>query len=100
MDTFENKMKELLPVKKEERWKKYDSEKGACICPSCPSYNACAEKNGESLFCILGMSFHCIRDDLGCICPGCSLYIEYGMTRKDYCMKGSEKELRWEKGLG
>jgi hypothetical protein len=28
------------------------------------------------------------------------VYIEYGMTRKDYCMKGSEKEQRWEKGLG
>jgi hypothetical protein len=100
METFENKIKELLPLKKEERWKRYDAEKEACACPSCPTYNSCAEKSGESLFCLLGMSFHCIRDDRGCICPGCPVYIEYGMTKKDYCMKGSEKEQRWEKGLG
>ena len=100
METFENRMRELLPVRKEERWKRYEKEKGDCVCPSCPTFTACAEKSGETLFCLLGMSFHCIREDRGCICPGCPLYIEYGMTRKDYCMKGSEKELRWEKELG
>ncbi|HPD09735.1 MAG TPA: DUF2769 domain-containing protein [Methanoregulaceae archaeon] len=100
MDTFEGKMKELLPVRKEERWSAYDRAKGACICPSCPSYSICAQGNGEVLFCILGMSFRCIREDRGCTCPQCTVYQELGLSGKDFCMKGSEKDQRWEKGLG
>lgn len=97
MDTFENRMGELAGMKKEDRWERYERQKAACACPSCPTFNACAEKHGESLFCLLGMSFHCVRDDRGCICPGCPHYIDHGMTRKDFCMKGSEKDLRWER---
>jgi len=100
MDTFENQMKEIAAIKKQERWKIYDGKKGACVCPSCPSYNTCADKGDEVLFCILGMSFKCIRDDLGCICPGCALYPEYGLSKKDYCMKGSEKDQRWDERAG
>jgi len=99
MDAFEGKMKELLPVSKEVRWEACDRAKGACICPSCPSYSICAQGNGEALFCILGMSFRCIRKDRGCSCPQCPVYLELGLSKKDYCMKGSEKDQRWEKGL-
>jgi len=100
MDTFEQRTRALLPLKKEERWKQYDSIKEACLCSSCPSFTGSAEKNGETLYCLLGMSFGCIRDDRGCICPGCPIYIEHGMMKKDFCMKGSEKDLRWEMEIG
>lgn len=100
MDTFEQRTRELLPLKKEERWKRYDSIKEACLCSSCPSFTGSAEKNGEILYCLLGMSFGRIRDDRGCICPGCPIYIEHGMMKKDFCMKGSEKDLRWEMEVG
>ena len=100
MDTFEGKMKELLPVRKEERWRVYDRAKGTCICPSCPSYSMCSQGNGEVLFCIMGMSFRCIREDKGCTCPQCQVYSELGLSKKDYCMKGSEKDQRWEKVFG
>jgi hypothetical protein len=52
------------------------------------------------MYCLLGMSFGCVRDDRGCICPGCPIYIEHGMMKKDFCMKGSEKDLRWEMEVG
>jgi hypothetical protein len=86
-----------LPVRKEERWKVYDRARGACICPS---YTLCSQGNGEVLFCILGTSFRCIREDKGCTCPKCPVYQELGLSKKDFCMKGSEKDQRWEKGLG
>jgi hypothetical protein len=98
MDKFEECMKQLLPMNKQERWNLYDGLKGACICQSCPNYTLCAQGNGEVLFCLMGMSFRCIREDKGCICPGCSLFPEYGLTKKEYCMRGSEKDQRWEMG--
>jgi hypothetical protein len=100
MDTFEGKMKELIPVNRIERWRLYDYEKGGCICKTCPSYTICAQGSGESLFCLLGMSFRCIREAKGCHCPGCVVYEEYGLTKKEYCMLGSEKEQRWEASVG
>jgi hypothetical protein len=100
MDKFEEIMKQLLPMNKQERWKLYEGLKTACTCPLCPSYNICSQGNGEVLFCLLGMSFRCIREDRGCTCPGCPIYPEYGLSKKDYCMKGSEKDQRWEKMPG
>ena len=100
MDTFENQMKDITAKKKQDRWKIYDERKDACVCPSCPSFNTCADKGLEVLFCIFGMSFACIREDQGCICQGCSLYHEYGLAKKDYCMKGSEKDQRWDERFG
>ncbi|NTU99721.1 MAG: DUF2769 domain-containing protein [Methanoregulaceae archaeon] len=99
MDTFEGKMKELVPVNRMERWRLYDYEKGGCLCKTCQSYTMCAQGNGESLFCLMGMSFRCIREAKGCLCPGCVVHAEYGMNSSEFCMKGSEKEQRWETGL-
>jgi len=87
-------------VKKEERWKVYDRAGGACIYSSCPSSTRCAQGNSEVLFCIVGMSFRWFRDDAGCTCPKCPVYSELGLSKKDYCMKGSEKDQRWEKVVG
>jgi hypothetical protein len=59
----------------------------------------CSQGNGESLFCLLGMSFRCIREGKGCFCPGCIVREEYGMNFSEFCTKGSEKDQRWEKVL-
>jgi len=99
MDTFEGKMKELMPVNRMERWRLYDYEKGGCLCPTCRSYTICSQGNGESLFCLMGMSFRCIRENKGCVCPECVVHAEYGLSSKEYCMIGSERDQRWEKGL-
>jgi hypothetical protein len=99
MDTFEGKMKELMPVNRMERWRLYDYEKGGCLCPTCRSYTICSQGNGESLFCLMGMSFRCIRENKGCVCPDCVVHAEYGLANKEYCMIGSERDQRWDKGL-
>ena len=53
MDKFEEKMGELASegLSDEEIGKKLLDEMGdLCICPDCPMYNQCAEKNYEGLY--------------------------------------------------
>ncbi len=60
-----------------------------CICTSCPTYVECAE---EWAFCLIesGKS-KCIKDENGCICPGCPVQSKLGFSHEYYCTKGSEK---------
>jgi hypothetical protein len=60
-----------------------------CICEGCPSYSDC----GESLaFCLweTGIS-KCIKEENGCICPGCPVTDKLHFTRDYYCTLGNEK---------
>ena len=98
-DTFRDVTRELKAQKKEERWKRYEDWKKSCCCPECPSYNDCASRGRELLYCVLGMSNVCIREDRHCICPKCALYPELGLSGKDFCMKGSEAAVRYERSL-
>jgi len=98
-DAFCRTLSDLVPRRKEERWTVYDRWKASCTCPDCPSYNACARENSELLYCILGMSNSCIREDRHCTCPSCPLYGELGLSGKDFCMKGSEAAIRFERAL-
>lgn len=98
-DAFTRVLLGLRARRKEERWEIYDRWKGSCACPQCPSYNDCAREKGELLFCILGMSNACIREDRHCTCPSCPLYGELGLSGKDFCMKGSESAIRFERAL-
>jgi hypothetical protein len=97
MDRFEQLVQHLMKKPKEERLRLREGVKSICICPNCPTYTECAEKAGEVLFCAIGGSFRCIREDLGCICPDCPATTKWGLTGKDYCMKGSEAHQRWRK---
>lgn len=96
-DTFAAMIRELKTQRKEERWKTYDTWKRSCCCPDCPSYNECAGGGQELLYCVLGMSIRCIREDKHCTCRECPLYSLLGLTGKDFCMKGSEAAIRYER---
>lgn len=58
-----------------------------CICRRCPSYLDCRE---EIAFCIAGKS-KCIREEKGCLCPGCPVQGKMGFKHAYYCTRGSEK---------
>ncbi len=68
-----------------------------CICGDCPTYNACARESKELLYCIYGKSFHCVTEDLGCICPGCPVVDQIGLVNLTFCLYGSEAAMRYAK---
>lgn len=96
MDEYENLRVELDQMDGEERLKKLKELEGDCVCPICPSYNDCAKKKDENIFCITGKSAGCINMELGCMCPTCPLAQKYqiGMIYNFYCHRGSETEQR------
>jgi hypothetical protein len=60
----------------------------ACVCPGCPSYNDCAKKSKEALFCSIGKG-KCHYNMNGCICMGCPVHGQYSLKAGYYCIKGS-----------
>jgi hypothetical protein len=79
--------KEMSP---EEMEQKKEMVMSMCICPSCPSWVECGEKGGYC-FPTIGRS-DCINEESGCICGGCPVTEEMGLTNVYYCTRGSEKE--------
>lgn len=99
MDTFEETILSMFgmsPAEKAEAAVKFSA---LCICPSCPTYNLCAKKAQELLFCLKGKSFLCISDEKGCTCPACPVTTEFGYRHRFFCTKGSETAQRYEHGL-
>jgi hypothetical protein len=94
MDSFEKMLKDLDMKQGEGKDKEMARLKAACICPDCPTYNKCAGDRQELLFCFLGKSAQCIKDELGCICPDCPVAAEAELVNLYYCTAGSEKEMR------
>jgi hypothetical protein len=70
-----------------------------CICPDCPTYDDCARKAGESLFCAHGSSFICVTQEITCICRQCQVWKEYGQAHEYFCNRGSEAAQRWVEGV-
>ena len=95
MDKFEQVMKDIAQKSDKEKVEMINGLKEKCPCPGCPTYNTCAEKAGEKLFCILGNSFMCISYDRGCACPTCPLKKDVGLKYKEFCLKGSEMAQRY-----
>jgi hypothetical protein len=91
VDKFEKMMSNIT---EEERKKVIKENKALCICPNCPSYNECAQKKGEALYCILGKSPTCITKESGCICPACPVTENMGLTKDYFCTRGSESQQR------
>ena len=58
MDKFEQMMKDVKGKTPSELAKEMEKYKGVCICPKCPTHNACAKNAKEMLFCITGQEFH------------------------------------------
>lgn len=92
-DVFEQKMEALNKMPEDELNQFLEKEKESCICKDCSTYDSCMQGIMEGLYCALGKS-PCVVHEQECICPGCPLYEEYGMTYNKYCIKGSEAELR------
>ena len=63
---------------------------GLCLCPECPSFVDCKE---EIAYCLApaGKSA-CIREEAGCLCPGCPVLEEEGFSHVYYCTRGSETD--------
>lgn len=91
MDTFDAAISNLA--------RNSEHLKGECICKECPTYNACAGDAGELLYCVNGQSFHCIHDDLGCICPSCPVADEIGLVHLTFCILGTESAQRYEEQI-
>ncbi|MBI5459770.1 DUF2769 domain-containing protein [Methanobacterium sp.] len=96
MDEFEKLIEELNQLNEEEGLKKIKELEKDCVCPVCPSYNECANRKHENMFCITGKSDGCISMELGCLCPTCALAQKYqiGVMYNFYCHRGSETEQR------
>ena len=63
---------------------------GLCICSMCPSYVDCSE---DIAYCLAptGRST-CIRNENGCLCPGCPVLEQEGLQHVYYCIRGSETD--------
>jgi len=96
MDTFEQTMESMAKKTKKEQAELIADFKSRCPCPKCPSYNNCASKAGERLFCVVGKSFMCISQDKGCSCPPCPVGKEVGLKYQKFCLHGSEMAQRYE----
>ena len=96
MDKFEEKINELMELSDKEKNDMVEDMKKDCVCPICPTYNECANKAGEKLFCVLGKSESCIEREMGCMCPTCPFGQKYmiGVKYNFYCVRDAEMEQR------
>lgn len=62
-----------------------------CICPSCPSYDSCMKDSEEKLYCSeeIGKSV-CEVNKKGCICGGCPIHKEFGLSKWYYCINEAQ----------
>jgi hypothetical protein len=94
MDSFGRMLQEMESKDQEGQRAMIDGLKKECICPDCPTYNECARKGGELLYCFLGRSPSCIKEEMGCICPDCPVAAQGDLVNIYFCSIGSELEIR------
>lgn len=94
MSAFDEMVKDLDAKTREDREAAINDLRAECICPDCPTYNKCAGDAGELLYCFLGRSGECIKEELGCNCPDCPVASRAGLVNLYYCINGSEVEMR------
>ena len=99
MEKFEEMVVNFGKLSPEERMQGMKKATEECICPDCPTYNDCARKAGEGLFCAHGSSFICITKENTCLCKQCPVWKEYGQTNERFCSNGSEAAQRWVEGV-
>ena len=108
-------MLQTLHLTAEERELIVEKRKKQCICNMCPTYKACALKEGaeegpaegksewalkgECAFCTLGKS-ECIEDEVECLCSTCPLSREMGLRYSYYCTRGSETQQKIRDVIG
>ncbi|MGD0817041.1 MAG: DUF2769 domain-containing protein [Methanomassiliicoccales archaeon] len=96
MDKFDQYMERMKGLGSRQ-FQNLVEDKKKCVCISCSSYNECAARKRELLFCLLGNSSDCNLDELGCICPNCPVAAELDLKNSYYCTQGSEKQMRQSK---
>jgi len=66
-----------------------------CMCRACPSFVKCDE---AIAYCLApkGKS-KCIKQEMGCFCPGCPVQANTGFKHVYYCIRGSERDLTAKK---
>ena len=99
MDRFETFMTGYRELHHEARGAALEDLAPECRCPECPTYNDCTEGAGERLYCLVGRSFGCVTENLGCICQDCPVNRELGLEHRDFCLKGPEAARRYERSL-
>lgn len=62
--------------------------KASCLCPTCPTYDACMRAAGEVLYCGVGKS-GCDVGAAGCLCPGCPVHKRYALKSTYFCISGA-----------
>lgn len=87
---FEQAMEELSKLSPSEMQAKIKELDKMCICGVCPSYMGTREE--KLTFCVIGKSTM-IKEENGCICPGCPVQTELALKWEYYCTRGSGKEL-------
>ena len=94
MDKFDQYMEGMKGCGPEDVRILIEENKKKCVCAKCPSYNECAARKRELLYCLVGKSGECHLGDLGCICPECPVTVELDLSNIYFCRRGSEKEMR------
>ena len=98
-DRYVTMQKQMMIMPKDQIMANMMEMDRMCTCPSCPSYNDCAKTALEIMFCGRGMSFHCIKEIKGCICPTCPVTKKLGLTHQAFCVMGNEKTQRFNSML-
>ena len=99
MDKFESAMENMAKISPQEGMKALQALMGKCICGECPTYTAAARASGEGFFCGTGKSFRHITTEVNCMCAKCPVKGELGLRYGFFCMKGSEKAIRYDQSL-
>ncbi|MDD1668196.1 MAG: DUF2769 domain-containing protein [Methanomicrobiales archaeon] len=96
MDKFEQTMQNMMKMSPQEGMKTLQAVIGKCICGECPTHTNAARASGESFFCGTGKSFRHITTEVNCLCGRCPVKSELGLKYGFFCMRGSEKTLRYD----
>jgi hypothetical protein len=87
-------MRQGVKMPDKERIKMINDEKELCICGSCPTYNGCAQRKKELLFCLLGKSPWCVVKEIDCVCSGCPVSEQLDLLDQFFDTRGSKKDQR------
>lgn len=99
MDKFEAAMQNMAKMPPQEGMKMFQALMGRCMCGQCPTYTPAAGASGEGFFCGTGKSFRHITTEVNCLCGGCPVKGELGLRYGFFCMRGSEKAVRYDQSF-
>jgi Zn finger protein HypA/HybF involved in hydrogenase expression len=89
-ETFEQVMESMSGMSAAQTKAKINELDGQCICNMCPSFMGTGEE--KLTFCMIGRS-SIIKEENGCICPGCPVQSDLALRWDYYCTKGSGRQL-------